>query len=91
MIINEICESSPKALCKYDAVIESTVIDTTSPIEAANGVARLSGFILNLCETIITETRTKSVNMQKFYINSIDFKKITYKFTYLKGNRLSSL
>ena len=52
-------------MCKYDAVIESTVIDTTSPIEAANGVARLSGFILNLCEAIITETRTKSENLQK--------------------------
>ncbi len=36
-------------------------MDTTSPIEAANGVARLSGFILNLRDNKITATNTKSV------------------------------
>lgn len=33
---------------------------TTSPIEAASGVARLSGFILYFFDKIITATKTKS-------------------------------
>jgi hypothetical protein len=39
----------------------SIEIDTTSPMEAANGVAMLSGFTLYLFESKITATRTKSV------------------------------
>lgn len=39
---------------------ESKLMETTSPIEAANGVARLSGFILNLLDSKITATNTKS-------------------------------
>lgn len=40
---------------------ESMVIDTTSPIEAANGVARLSGFNFSFMVSSITATSTKSV------------------------------
>lgn len=36
---------------------------TTSPIEAASGVARLSGFILYFLDKIITATNTKSVEI----------------------------
>lgn len=41
---------------------DSKLIDTTSPMEAASGVARLSGFRLYFCENRITATSTKSVN-----------------------------
>lgn len=40
---------------------ESKLMDTTSPIDAASGVARLSGFIFNLLDSKITATNTKSV------------------------------
>lgn len=40
---------------------DNTLIDTTSPMDAARGVARLSGFILNLSDSNITATNTKSV------------------------------
>lgn len=46
---------------------DNTLNDTTSPIDAASGVATLSGFKLNLCATNITATSTKSApnkNMQ---------------------------
>lgn len=39
---------------------DNTLNETTSPIDAANGVATLSGFKLNLCAINITATRTKS-------------------------------
>lgn len=32
---------------KTDAIVDKTLMETTSPIEAANGVAKLSGFILH--------------------------------------------
>lgn len=38
----------------------SIEMETTSPIEAANGVARLSGLTLYLFDNIITATSTKS-------------------------------
>lgn len=37
-------------------------METTSPIEAANGVAMLSGFTLNLFVSRMTATNTKSEN-----------------------------
>lgn len=40
---------------------ESIAIDTTSPMEAASGVAKLSGFILKRFDNKITATKTKSV------------------------------
>lgn len=47
---------------------DKTLNDTTSPIDAANGVARLSGFIWNRCDNSITATRTKSIrNNQRIY------------------------
>lgn len=39
---------------------DSKLIATTSPIEAARGVAKLSGFILYFFDRIITATKTKS-------------------------------
>lgn len=39
---------------------DNTVNETTSPIDAANGVAQLSGFSRNRCESNITATKTKS-------------------------------
>lgn len=50
---------------------DSMVSDTTSPIEAAKGVARLSGFRLNLKDNNITATNTKSgmKNNKKIYKN----------------------
>lgn len=47
---------------KYDAIADKTLIDTTSPIDAAKGVAKLSGFILHRCENIMTAIITKSEN-----------------------------
>ena len=44
-----------------DAINESKLIETTSPIDAANGVAKLSGFILNFPDNNITATNTKSI------------------------------
>lgn len=40
---------------------DKTLNETTSPIDAASGVARLSGFIWNRCDSNITATKTKSV------------------------------
>lgn len=40
---------------------DKTLNETTSPIEAANGVAKLSGFKRNRCDNNITATNTKSV------------------------------
>lgn len=45
---------------------ESMVSDTTSPIDAANGVAILSGFQLNLLDVSITATSTKSEIVESF-------------------------
>ena len=41
-------------------MVDKTDIDTTSPTEAAKGVAKLSGFILHRCDAIITAIITKS-------------------------------
>jgi hypothetical protein len=40
----------------------SIAMETRSPIEAASGVAILSGFTLYLFDNKITATKTKSVN-----------------------------
>ena len=52
----------PKFVKRIDVMKLSMVIDTTSPIEAASGVAILSGFTLYLFDNRITATRTKSIN-----------------------------
>lgn len=39
---------------------DNKLMATTSPIEAARGVAKLSGFILYFFDKIITATKTKS-------------------------------
>lgn len=43
-----------------DVMKLSIAMETTSPMEAANGVAMLSGFTLNLFDNKITATSTKS-------------------------------
>lgn len=45
---------------RIDVINESIAIDTTSPMEAASGVAKLSGFILKRFDNKITATKTKS-------------------------------
>lgn len=45
---------------KVDAIKDNTVNETTSPIDAANGVAQLSGLRRIRCERNITATKTKS-------------------------------
>lgn len=50
----------PKFWNNIVAINDNMVSDTTSPIEAAKGVARLSGFRLNLKDNNITATNTKS-------------------------------
>lgn len=44
---------------------DRTLNETTSPIDAANGVAKLSGFIWIRCDSNITATKTKSIQMKK--------------------------
>lgn len=44
-------------------MMASIVIDTKSPIEAAIGVAMLSGFALYLCAIRMTPTSTKSAKL----------------------------
>lgn len=44
---------------------ENTLNDTTSPMEAAKGVAKLSGFMWNRWVSNITATKTKSVRRTK--------------------------
>lgn len=53
-------QNSPKFANKIDVMKLSIEIDTISPIEAANGVAMLSGFILYLVVSRMTATSTKS-------------------------------
>lgn len=50
----------PKLANKTDVMKLSIEIETTSPIEAASGVAKLSGLTLYLFESRITATSTKS-------------------------------
>lgn len=50
----------PKLSYNNEAIKDNMVRETTSPIDAANGVAILSGFQLNLWDINITATRTKS-------------------------------
>lgn len=51
---------SPKLANKIDVIKLSIAIDTTSPIDAARGVAILSGLTLYLLDSKITATKTKS-------------------------------
>lgn len=48
---------------------ESMLIETTSPIDAANGVAKLSGFKRNFSDNNITATNTKSVKKKNNFCN----------------------
>jgi hypothetical protein len=50
----------PKLANKIEVIKLSIEIDTTSPMEAAKGVAKLSGFTLYLFDRRITATSTKS-------------------------------
>lgn len=52
--------SSPKLANKIDVMKLSIAIETTSPIDAARGVAILSGFTLYLFDSRITAIKTKS-------------------------------
>lgn len=47
---------------------DNMVSDTTSPIDAANGVAILSGFQLHLWDVSITATSTKSEVVERFFL-----------------------
>lgn len=61
---------------------DNTLIETTSPIDAANGVAKLSGFILQRCENIITAIITKSKKEITILEKTILFlKKKEFNFT----------
>lgn len=51
-----------------DAINDRMLSETTSPMDAASGVAKLSGFILNLCEIRITATSTKSANRRRIVV-----------------------
>lgn len=46
---------------RVDAMKDRTLNETTSPIDAASGVAKLSGFIWIRCDSNITATKTKSI------------------------------
>ena len=74
----------PMFSCNTDAINDSTLNDTTSPIEAAKGVAKLSGFKLYLCEISITATRTTSekINVQ-IELDIIEFKIDQQNFMWL--------
>lgn len=52
----------PRCSKIVDAMNDKTLNDTTSPIDAANGVAKLSGFMWNRCDSNITATKTKSMH-----------------------------
>lgn len=47
-----------------EAMNERMLMDTTSPIDAAKGVAKLSGFILNRWDIMITAIMTKSIKVK---------------------------
>lgn len=57
--------NSQRCLNRVDAMKESKLMATMSPIDAAIGVARLSGFSFNLLDNRITATITKSGNKNK--------------------------
>lgn len=63
----------PKCSKSNEAIEDRILRDTTSPIDAANGVAKLSGFILNLCDSRITATSTKSVINRAWYYGLNDY------------------
>lgn len=50
----------PRILYSSLAQLDSTNRETTSPILAANGVAKLSGFNLILCDKNMTDIKIKS-------------------------------
>lgn len=58
-----------------DAIVDSMLIDTTSPKEAAKGVAKLSGFILHRYEIMMTTIITKSMEKEHELIISRKIKK----------------
>lgn len=51
-----------------EAIKESMLIETTSPIDAANGVAKLSGFKWNFSDNNITATNTKSAKKKNYLL-----------------------
>lgn len=64
---------SPFSLRKNsEAMNERMLMDTTSPIDAAKGVAKLSGFILNRWDIMITAIMTKSIKVKRNFINNLD-------------------
>lgn len=63
--MDTVTRCGPLPICSKSrvAIAASNDIETTSPIDAAKGVARLSGFIVVLLEIKITATSTKSIAM----------------------------
>lgn len=55
-------QNSLKLANKIEVMKLSMAMDTTSPMDAASGVAMLSGFTLYLLDSKITATSTKSKN-----------------------------
>lgn len=55
-------------------MVDRTLIETTSPKEAAKGVAKLSGFILHLYEIMMTAIITKSVRKERFNETYVRYK-----------------
>lgn len=56
---------------KIEAINDSKLIETTSPMEAAKGVAKLSGFKRYFWDNNITATNTKSENGKFLNFNKI--------------------
>ena len=52
-----------------EAIADRTLMETTSPIDAASGVARLSGFIFKRCAPMITAIMAKSETTKPNHIN----------------------
>lgn len=61
-------KNSPKLANKIDVIKLSIEIDTTSPMDAASGVAMLSGLTLYLFDRRITATSTKSERIIKVFV-----------------------
>lgn len=84
IIIDQVHDTLPICSKSSDAIKDKILSDTTSPIDAASGVAKLSGFILNLCESKITATSTKSVGWKKIACDIIHI-----RTTHRPSDRLS--
>lgn len=69
----------------FDAMNDKTLNETTSPIDAANGVAKLSGFIWNRCDNKITATNTKSISKSR---KNHKRKRVKIVAIFLMGNYL---